>query len=65
VTLRYLRHAGKPASQLRDDLVLERAQLGEIDFRLAERDPVMRKLPRRRPLLPPYAAALSKECSRR
>ena len=37
-----LGHAGEPAGQLADDLVLPAAQLGEVDLRRAERDAVRR-----------------------
>src|SRR5437016_354678 len=39
--LAHLRHRGEPAGELSDHLVLERAQLGEVELRLAERDAVV------------------------
>ena len=62
--LALLRHAGQTAGQLADDLVLERAQLVEVDLRRAEVTPWAaiarpRRSPRRR------AAAPWTECSRR
>src|SRR5213592_821990 len=44
--LAHLRHRGEPAGELSDHLVLERAQLGEVELRLAKRDAVAGEIAR-------------------
>src|SRR2546425_8137694 len=44
--LAHLRHRGEPAGELSDYLVLERAQLGEVELRLAKRDAVVGEIAR-------------------
>src|SRR2546426_5541468 len=44
--LAHLRHRGEPAGELSDHLVLERAQLGEVELRLAKRDAVVGEIAR-------------------
>ncbi len=68
VTTRHLAllgHAGEAADHLRDDLVLERAQLARSIFGAPNVDAVIASRARPRRSRAPHAAAPSTECSRR